>query len=213
MTSVRTGASKREVDNRSRQAVTERKDIRNPGPQGANSCRKRAIQTRIRAVSIVIRQADAKDFSALFKLDQKCFPPGIAYSKTMLKHFLTIDGAECLVALDENQIVAFLLTQENPPLAHITTLDVAESHRRKGIGTMLLEESENNLRFRGVRTMLLETAITNEAGVAFWQRHGYRIEAVVKNYYPGHLDAYEMRKRLSADSKAKPQTTPGSKES
>jgi len=46
--------------------------------------------------------------------------------------------------------------------------------------------------------MLLETATTNEAGVAFWQRHGYRIEAVLKNYYPGHLDAYEMRKRLPA---------------
>lgn len=163
-------------------------------------------------MSIAIRQADAKDFSALFKLDQKCFPPGIAYSKMMLKHFLTVPGAECLVATEGNQIVAFLLTQENPPLAHITTLDVADSHRRKGIGTMLLEEGENNLRFRGVRTMLLETAITNEAGVAFWQRHGYRIEAVVKNYYPGHLDAYEMRKRLSVNMEAKAQTTPGSKE-
>lgn len=159
-------------------------------------------------MSIAIRQADAKDFSALFKLDQKCFPAGIAYSKTMLKHFLTVPGAECLVATENSQIVAFLLTQENPPLAHVTTLDVGESHRRKGIGTLLLSESENNLRFRGVRTMLLETAITNEAGVAFWQRHGYRIEAVLKNYYPGHLDAYEMRKRLSAATEAKTQTEP-----
>ena len=102
------------------------------------------------------------------------------------------------MAVNENEIVAFLLTEENPPLGHVMTLDVAETHRRKGIGSMLLGESENNLRFRGVRTMLLETAISNEAGVAFWQRHGYRIEAVLKNYYPGHLDAYEMRKRLPA---------------
>lgn len=163
-------------------------------------------------MSIAIRQADAKDFAALFKLDQKCFPAGIAYSKAMLKHFLTVPGAECLVATEDKQIVAFLLTQENPPLAHITTLDVAESHRRKGIGTVLLQESENNLRFRGVRTMLLETATTNEAGVAFWQRHGYRIEAVVKNYYPGHLDAYEMRKRLSVAAETKGPMTPGQKE-
>jgi [ribosomal protein S18]-alanine N-acetyltransferase len=149
-------------------------------------------------VSITIRQSDAKDFPALFKLDQKCFPAGIAYSKTMLKHFMAQPGAECLVAVNENEIVAFLLTEENPPLGHVMTLDVAETHRRKGIGSMLLGESENNLRFRGVRTMLLETAISNEAGVAFWQRHGYRIEAVLRNYYPGHLDAYEMRKRLPA---------------
>lgn len=149
-------------------------------------------------MSITIRQSDAKDFPALFRLDQKCFPPGIAYSKTMLKHFMAQPGAECLVATDENKIIAFLLTEENPPLGHVMTLDVAEAHRRKGIGSMLLGESENNLRFRGVRTMLLETATTNDAGIAFWQRHGYRIEAVLKNYYPGHLDAYEMRKRLPA---------------
>jgi [ribosomal protein S18]-alanine N-acetyltransferase len=150
------------------------------------------------AVSITIRQSDAKDFPLLFKLDQKCFPAGIAYSKSMLKHFMAQPEAECLVALEEKEIVAFLLTEENPPLGHVMTLDVAEPYRRKGIGSMLLHESENNLRFRGVRTMLLETATTNEAGVAFWQRHGYRIEAVLKNYYPGHLDAYEMRKRLPA---------------
>jgi ribosomal-protein-alanine N-acetyltransferase len=147
-------------------------------------------------VSIAVRQSDPKDFPALFKLDQKCFPPGIAYSKTMLKHFLTQPGAESLVAVDDKTIVGFLLTEENPPLGHVMTLDVAEPYRRKGIASLLLIESEANMYFRGVRTMLLETAITNEAGVAFWQRHGYRIEAVLKNYYPGHLDAYEMRKRL-----------------
>jgi len=163
-------------------------------------------------VSITIRQFDAKDFPALFKLDQKCFPPGIAYSKTMLKHFMAQPGAECLVAMNGNEIVAFLLTEENPPLGHVMTLDVAEEHRRKGIGSFLLRESESNLRFRGVRTMLLETATTNEAGVAFWQRHGYRIEAVLKNYYPGHLDAYEMRKRLHVDGKTKTQAEPGAKE-
>jgi ribosomal protein S18 acetylase RimI-like enzyme len=43
---------------------------------------------------------------------------------------------------------------------------------------------------------LLETAANNEAGVAFWQRHGYRIEATLKRYYLGRIDAYEMRKIL-----------------
>jgi len=93
-------------------------------------------------VSITIRQSDAKDFPALFKLDQKCFPVGIAYSKTMLKHFMAQPGAECLVAVNENEIVAFLLTEENPPLGHVMTLDVAEAHRRNGIGSLLLRESE-----------------------------------------------------------------------
>jgi ribosomal-protein-alanine N-acetyltransferase len=152
----------------------------------------------IKVSSPAIRSYNPADFTALHKLDQKCFPPGIAYSKNLLRYFLAQAGAECLIAEINGVIAAFILTEENPPLGHIVTLDVAESHRRAGVGSALLKESETNLALRGVRTVLLETATTNEAGVAFWQRHGYRIEAVLKNYYPGHLDAYEMRKLLPA---------------
>jgi [ribosomal protein S18]-alanine N-acetyltransferase len=149
-------------------------------------------------VSVTIRQYEPHDFVSMYKLDQACFPPGIAYSKTMLRYFLVQAGAECLVALDGGKIVGFILSEENPPLAHIITLDVAESHRRRRVGTALLGESEANLSFRGVRTVLLETATTNEAGIAFWERHGYRKEAVLRNYYSGRLDAFEMRKKLIA---------------
>lgn len=145
---------------------------------------------------MTIRQYEPHDFAPLYKLDQVCFPPGIAYSKTMLRYFLAQAGAQCLVALDGGKIMGFILSEENPPLAHIITLDVAESHRRHGVGTALVRESEANLRFRGVRTVLLETATSNEAGIAFWERHGYRKEAVLKNYYSGRLDAFEMRKKL-----------------
>jgi ribosomal-protein-alanine N-acetyltransferase len=147
----------------------------------------------------------------LWKLDQTCFPQGIAYSKTMLRYFLAQPAAACLVATDlsagfvstspatrDTKIAGFILTEENPPLGHVITLDVAEKYRRAGVGSALLRESEANLAFRGVRTVLLETATTNQAGIAFWERHGYRREAVLKNYYSGKLDAFEMRKRLAA---------------
>ena len=114
----------------------------------------------------------------------------------MLRYFLAQPAAECLVAVDGARIIGFLISEENPPLGHLITLDVAESHRRRGVGTLLLRESEQHLAFRGVRTVLLETATTNDAGIAFWERHGYRREAVLKNYYSGRMDAYEMRKRL-----------------
>jgi len=60
----------------------------------------------------------------------------------------------------------------------------------------LLETQEANLAARGVRSILLETAINNEAAVAFWKSRGYRIEATLKRYYLGRIDAYEMRKIL-----------------
>jgi len=148
----------------------------------------------------VLREYDPRDFSALYRLDQACFPAGISYSKTTLRYFLSLRSADCIVATESAHIVGFILTEENPPLGHVITLDVAEKFRRKGIGSALLAESEKDLALRGVRHVLLETATNNEAGVAFWQRHGYRIEVTLKCYYLGRLDAYEMRKILRMET-------------
>ena len=150
---------------------------------------------------VTLRAHEPRDFAALLRLDQACFPPGISYSKTMLRYFLKLPSADGTVAEDDGKIVGFVLTEENPPLAHVITLDVADTYRRQGVGTALLAESERNLALRGVRTVLLETAINNEAGVAFWQRHGYRIEATLKRYYLRSIDAYETRKLLTGAGK------------
>jgi len=148
------------------------------------------------AMPPTLRAYEPHDFAPLHKLDQACFPAGISYSKTTLRYFLTLPSADCTVAEDGGRIVGFILTEENPPLAHIVTLDVDSKHRRHGVGTLLLETQEANLAGRGVRSILLETAIDNEAAVAFWKGRGYRIEATLKGYYLGRIDAYEMRKIL-----------------
>jgi ribosomal-protein-alanine N-acetyltransferase len=155
-------------------------------------------------MAVTIRSHEPREFAALHKLDVACFPPGIAYSKMMLRYFLQLPAAECLVAVEDSRIAGFILTKENLPLGHIVTLDVAEEHRRQGVGSLLLTESERNLAFRGVRTILLETAIDNATAIAFWQRHGYRIEATLQRYYLGRLDAYEMRKKLSSGATGTP---------
>jgi [ribosomal protein S18]-alanine N-acetyltransferase len=156
------------------------------------------------AMPPTLRSYEPHDFAALHKLDQSCFPAGISYSKTTLRYFLTLASADCVVAEDGGRIVGFILSEENPPLAHIITLDVDGKHRRHGIGTALLETLESNLAARGVRSILLETATDNEAAVAFWKSHGYRIEATLKRYYLGRIDAYEMRKILPGKSQAQP---------
>jgi ribosomal protein S18 acetylase RimI-like enzyme len=83
------------------------------------------------------------------------------------------------------------------PLGHILTLDVAESHRRRGLGTQLLLRSEQELAARGVREIVLETSVENTAGAAFWQRHGFQMVRRLKRYYLDRIDAYEMRKNIT----------------
>jgi ribosomal-protein-alanine N-acetyltransferase len=158
---------------------------------------------QITCMSLTLRPYEQNDFRALHRLDQSCFPAGIAYSRMTLHYFLSRSSAHGVVALDGKKIVGFILTEVNPPLAHTITLDVAEDHRRHGVGSALLTENEKTLALHSVRHVLIETAIDNQAAVAFWQRHGYRIEAVLKRYYLGRIDAYEMRKILPAATTAK----------
>ena len=85
-------------------------------------------------MGIVTRQYEARDFGRLHKLDQECFPPGISYSKWSLHYYLSLPGADCLVAEEGKAIAGFILAEENPPLGHIITLDVAEGFRTEGRG-------------------------------------------------------------------------------
>jgi len=138
------------------------------------------------------------DFDKLYALDQACFPRGIAYSRRMLAHFLSMPQGNCIVAGEGAAIAGFIITEEEAPLGHILTLDVAESHRRQGLGTRLLARSEEELAGRGVRQIVLESSVENAAGVAFWERHGFRIVGRLKGYYLGRIDAHEMRKNITA---------------
>jgi hypothetical protein len=65
-----------------------------------------------------LRPYDPRDFSALYRLDQACFPAGISYSKTTLRYFLSLGSADCIVAMVGAHIAGFILTEENPPVAH-----------------------------------------------------------------------------------------------
>jgi ribosomal-protein-alanine N-acetyltransferase len=149
-----------------------------------------------RATEVLVRAYQPHDFDALYKLDQSCFPRGIAYSKTILRYFLALSSAERLLAIEGNDIAGFILSELDGALAHIITLDVAEAHRRSGVGSLLLKAAENSLLARGVRTVFLETAVNNQAAVNFWSRHGYVVEGILKGYYLNRIDGYEMRKTL-----------------
>jgi [ribosomal protein S18]-alanine N-acetyltransferase len=140
----------------------------------------------------------AEDFADVFALDQRCFPPGIAYSKRMLGYFLRMPQARCILARDGPALAGFLITEEEPPLGHILTLDVAEEYRRRGVGTQLLARSEQGLASRGVTEIIIETSVENAPGIAFWQRHGFRPVGILPGYYLGKVDAHEMRKNINA---------------
>lgn len=147
-----------------------------------------------------LRDYSPTDFEALYEIDQVCYARGIAYSRRMLRWYLSQRGSFCIVAqatgAAEAAVLGFLIADARGEEGYIVTIDVLEEHRRSGIGTALLQETERRLAKTGVRYVGLQTATNNEAGVAFWQQHGYRSSGVTRGYYLGRIDAYEMFKEL-----------------
>src|SRR5206468_7233328 len=121
-----------------------------------------------------------------------------SYSRSVLREFLHLPGADCLVARISNDgsaaIAGFIIAESYREDGRIITIDVLEAYRREHVGTALLRAIEERLAASGVRRIELETATSNAAGVAFWEHHGYRKFGTLRNYYLGRLDAWKMRK-------------------
>ena len=148
------------------------------------------------------------DFERLYAIDQACYPRGIAYSRRTLREFLSLPGADCLVArageAADATISGFIIGESAGEDGRIITIDVLEAYRRTGVGTALLQAMERRLAARGARRIELETATGNTAGVAFWEHHGYRKMGIVRGYYLGRFDAWKMRKTLSDEAAMQP---------
>ncbi len=143
-----------------------------------------------------LRTYTPDDFEALYEIDQACYPPDVAYSREELHAYLLFPGADCILACDSKKPVGFCLSAHWDAQGYIVTMDVLDTHRRRGIGSQMLTESERRLAAAGVREVHLETATDTESSVAFWQKHGYRKQGLKKGYYPGGRDAYAMTKPL-----------------
>jgi ribosomal-protein-alanine N-acetyltransferase len=163
------------------------------------------------ATAMRLRDYHRADFQLIWELDQECFPPGIAYSRSELRAFLSQKAAETIVAEREGRVLAFVLgLRRSHAGGHVITLDVAASVRRQGLGEQLLVELERRFRAAGVKRVQLETAVTNGTAIAFYERLGYRKVSYLDRYYGPGLHAWKMAKTL--DGTGQRTTTPSPRE-
>jgi len=176
-----------------------------------------------------IRDFQAKDFDALWRIDQGCFPPGISYSRTELKIYMRRRASFTLVAvrtaaaapsspdlvkakkhspaspaalaLATGEIAGFIVAEAgNPDPGHIITIDVVAPARRFGVGSLLLRAAEDRLRVAECHAVALETAVDNLPALSFYKRHGYSVVKTFPRYYANGVDALVLTKELDAAS-------------
>ena len=154
-------------------------------------------------MDFLIRDYRAADFDRLWRIDQLCFPPGIAYTQMDLTGFITRRKAITLVAEFAagsefaGGIAGFAVAQPILKIGRILTLDIVPEARRFGLATRLMQECEKRLRALGCEQAYLETAVNNQPALDLYHKLGYEILRTLPLYYPTHaLDAYLMGKPL-----------------
>jgi ribosomal-protein-alanine N-acetyltransferase len=68
--------------------------------------------------------------------------------------------------------------------AHVTTIGVAEDHRRRGIATTLLVDGLRHAAGHGMCQVSLEVAAGNEAAQSLYRRFGFVPVGIRRKYYP-----------------------------
>ena len=146
----------------------------------------------------LIRHATSRDFPTLLSIDEACFPPEIAYDSHEMKHMVSRPGAETLVLEEDGRIVAFILMEvdRNRKSATLVTLDVLKDYRRKGFASSLLARSEQILAGHSVSIYNLQVDTENEAAISFYRKNGFEVDRLLRKYYPGSRDAWQMVKKL-----------------
>jgi len=166
--------------------------------------------------SFCIRDFRAADFERLWRIDQLCFPPGIAYSQMELNGFIMKRNAITLIGELEpgevghvrepvadndgnaGRLAGFVVSHSiRRKYGRILTLDILPEARRGGLATGLMTAVEERLRSLGCQQVFLETAVDNDAALRLYHKLGYTILRTLPEYYASHaLDAFQMGKQL-----------------
>ena len=164
-------------------------------------------------MSFHIRQFEKADFDTLWRIDQACFDPQLAYSRPEMAFYMRRPGSFTLVAETADVavrgnggapagilgfgILGFIVAETRRKSGHIITIDVVAEARRLGVGSALLRAAEEELLRSGAVVLALETPVNNEAAIRFYKRKGFFVEKTVAGYYSGQLDALVMTKELA----------------
>jgi [ribosomal protein S18]-alanine N-acetyltransferase len=81
------------------------------------------------------------------------------------------------------EIIAIFSAQIIVNELQIDNLAVAESHRRKGVATILLARALETAKEKGMNNAVLEVRANNFAAISLYERQGFIIVGRRRNYY------------------------------
>ena len=145
-----------------------------------------------------IRSLTVSQLDECWRLDQRCFIDGEAYSRETFDYLLTAPESVSFRAVTSGGVMAgFVIGLIEPDhTGHVTTVGVAPEHRRRHLAKRLMHEVENGFRKRNVRLVRLEVRTMNVAAQKLYESLGYAVTQKLPKYYSNGGDGLLMLKSL-----------------
>ena len=141
----------------------------------------------------MIRRADGNDALELYNLEMLSFTN--PYSLNTIQNDLMSDKVAVFVYVKNDSIVGYISIYYFMGEANLQKVVVAESYRRQGIATQLIQYAIDFLKNQNIDKFYLEVNEHNVVAIGVYEKLGFERISTRKNYY-GSESAIIYEKRF-----------------
>ncbi|KAL0265597.1 UNVERIFIED_CONTAM: hypothetical protein PYX00_011310 [Menopon gallinae] len=158
-----------------------------------------------------VRKMELLDIEPVKKVNEENLPENYTYD--FYRYYLLFYPGMCYVAEDDTGVAGYVLSKlssvDGVVTVHITSICVSREHRKRGVGTALMQSVISCIRDRYSEDasmpetcrLSLYVRVSNEDAIRFYEnKFGFRKQYMQENYYGDGESAYEMALVLSGQS-------------
>ncbi len=144
---------------------------------------------------MTLREWKFEDILGISELEKECFPSG-TWSYRMLASSFESENFCGVLADEGGEIAGYGGITFAADEGDIENIAVAESYRRSGFGSAILEALLSAAAERGIKKVFLEVRVSNSAALGLYLKHGFKGAYARTRYYPDGEDCLVMSKEL-----------------
>lgn len=145
-----------------------------------------------------IQLAVAGDAGRIARMSRDLIETGLGWSWTQRRVMKSLRDRDTNVAIarESGHVVGFCVVKYRADEAHVLLFAVAQSHRRRGLGTALIRWVEQTALVAGIGIVYLEARLKNTGARAFYQALGFQEIKLEPRRYSGIETGVRLGKDL-----------------
>jgi len=120
-----------------------------------------------------LREMTMSDINRVAEVDRQAFHP-IWQNTSEVMHEALNQGAYCMVAIRDAQIVGYQISTSSVYNAHLARLAVLPEYQRCGIGSFLIKDLVRHFYGQGVFRLTVNTQNDNKSSLNLYQKMGFQ---------------------------------------